>query len=253
MPQTFKDHFSHQSNNYAKHRPRYPGELFDYLASLTKSRELAVDVATGNGQAAVALSTLYTTVQATDASASQIDAAEACAGVSYRTATAENSGIAGGSADLMTVAQAFHWFDAGAFFAESQRVLRADGVLAIWLYEIAAVDNHCDAVIDQLYTDIVGPFWPAERQMIEAGYATVALPGAIIDAPDFRMAAHWTADAMLGYLRTWSACRRYTEQYGTDPVLQIEDRLRQSWGNASKQVSWPLVLKVCRPNRPARI
>lgn len=253
MPATFKDHFSHQSNNYARHRPRYPSALFDYLASLTAAHTLAVDVATGNGQAAVALKAHYDAVHAIDASANQIAAAEACSGVTYCTASAEKTGLATSSADLICVAQAFHWFDADAFFGESQRVLHEDGVLAIWLYEIAEVDSLCDAVIDRLYTDIVGPFWPAERQMIDAGYADVLLPGRIIDAPSLRMSAEWTADDMLGYLRTWSACKRYRQEHGSDPVDQIEDGLRQNWGDSAKLVSWPLPLKVCRPNKPARI
>jgi len=253
VPAEFKDHFSHHSGNYARYRPTYPESLYEYLASLTAARELAVDVATGNGQAAVALSAHFDAVIGIDASRNQIESAAAGARITYKTASAENSGLDSACADLLTVAQAFHWFDAEGFFMEAARILKPEGVLAIWLYEITAVDRACDAVIDRLYTDIVGPFWPAERAMIEEGYVNVVLPGEVVLAPAFRMQAHWSVADMLGYLRTWSACRRYRERHGTDPVAIIEQSLSDAWGRGRRQVSWPMVLKVCRPNKPARM
>ena len=89
----FKDHFSDQSAQYARHRPHYPAELFRFLAKLTTHRRLARDCATGSGQTAVALSKHFDEVIATDASAAQIDAAVAHTGVSYRVAGAEDSGL----------------------------------------------------------------------------------------------------------------------------------------------------------------
>ena len=65
---SFKDHFSTQSSAYSRYRPGYPAELFQYLASLTAEHELAWDCATGSGQAALALTPLYSKVIASDAS-----------------------------------------------------------------------------------------------------------------------------------------------------------------------------------------
>src|SRR5207245_7750338 len=47
---SFKDHFSKQAADYAKFRPRYPRELFEYLGNIAPSRQLAWDCGTGNGQ-----------------------------------------------------------------------------------------------------------------------------------------------------------------------------------------------------------
>jgi len=241
----FKDHFSAQSTGYARHRPHYPPELFAYLAGLG-GRKLAWDCATGNGQAAVALAAHFERVVATDASRAQIDAAIAHPGVGYRVATAEESGLPSDSADLVTVGQALHWFDTARFFAEASRVLAAGGCVAAWCYELCDVSPDCDAVVQRLYTGIVGPFWPPERRLIEERYAGIEFPGTAIAAPEFEMGTRWAVDDMLGYLRTWSACQRYRRQHGEDPVELIEDELRAAWGTATRAVRWPLTVRVSR-------
>ena len=242
---SFKDHFSLQSAGYARHRPHYPDELFAYLAGLA-GRRLAWDCATGNGQAAIALARHFDRVVATDASQAQIDAAIAHPAVSYRVAAAEASGLDDGSVDLVTVGQALHWFDTTQFFAEASRVLAAGGVLAAWCYELCTVSPACDAVVERLYTGIVGSFWPPERRLIEARYAGIEFPGLELAPPSFEMTAQWAVDDMLGYLRTWSACQRYRQEHGEDPVELIEKALRRAWGSAPRTVRWPLTVRVAR-------
>ncbi len=244
----FKDHFSTQSDGYAKYRPTYPAELFQFLASTASAHTLAWDCATGSGQAAVALTEFFSTVVASDASRAQIDAAMPHAAVEYRVATAEQSGLSDASVDLLAVGQAFHWFDEDMFFKEARRVLRPDGVLAVWAYEICEVSERCDAIVDSLYRDIVGEYWPPERAMIEQGYAGVAMPGVPIPAPALTMSLEWHAAEMLGYLRTWSACERYKAEKGSDPVEEISAQLESTWGAGRRRVVWPLVIKVSRPN-----
>ena len=241
----FKDHFSAQSADYARHRPFYPDDLFDYLADLT-GRRLAWDCATGNGQAALALARRFERVVATDASTEQIRAAIDHPGVSYRVATAEDSGLRDNSVDLVSVGQALHWFDTPRFFAEASRVLVAGGVVAAWCYELCNVSPDCDAVVGRLYTDIVGAFWPPERRLIEERYESIVFPGTELSVPPFEMTVRWTADDMLGYLRTWSACQHYRREHGDDPVELIDDDLREAWGSAAQTVRWPLTVRVAR-------
>ncbi len=248
MTAGFKDHFSRQAGGYARHRPTYPGQLFSFLASQVHVPATCWDCATGNGQAAVALADHFDQVIASDASAAQIAEAAVHPKVNYRVATAERSGLDANSIDLLTVGQAFHWFDQGAFFSEAKRVLRPNGVLALWCYEICEVSEACDMLIGRLYTDIVGEFWLPERALIEQGYDGVDLPGEAIDAPEFDMSLDWTAADMLGYLRTWSAAKRYEAVHGTDPVEQIEALLHEAWGLDARRVSWPLKLKISRVN-----
>jgi SAM-dependent methyltransferase len=246
----FKDHFSTQSAGYARFRPSYPDELFHYLASLTgeHANANAWDCATGNGQVAIALTEFFQNVVASDASEPQIAEAVPHPQVAYRVATAEESGLDDASVDLLTVGQAFHWFDQDGFFKEASRVLRAGGVLAIWCYEICRVTDACDAVVDHLYRGIIDSYWPAERALIEQGYDSVILPGEILVAPEIAMSADWFVADMLGYLRTWSACNRYEADKGSDPVLTIEDDLIAAWGDGARRVSWPMKLRVSRLN-----
>src|ERR1051325_10295174 len=120
---TFKDNFSKQSDIYAIYRPHYPTGLYSYLASLTKSHKLAWDCGTGNGQAAIGLTDFYDRIIATDASEQQIKNAVVHQKISYHVSTAENNVIETNSIDLLTVANALHWFDFDVFYREVKRVL----------------------------------------------------------------------------------------------------------------------------------
>lgn len=150
MTKGFIDLFSGHANDYKKFRPRYPQELFTYLSSLCPNLTLAWDCGTGNGQAAQDLANYCPQVYATDASAEQIKQAEPKNNIEYRVATAEDSGLASASVDLITVFQALHWFDIDKFFAEAQRVLKPQGVLAIVGYHTVLTGNQ---LIDQTYHD----------------------------------------------------------------------------------------------------
>lgn len=242
----FKDHFSGHSGEYADFRPNYPESLFAFLADCCTRRELAWDCATGNGQAASRLARYFDKVVASDASEAQIQTAESHPRIEFRIATAEESALPEHSIDLITVAQALHWFDIARFFDEAQRVLTSGGVLAFWCYRNCSVDARCNALIDELYADIVHGYWPAERKMVEEGYQSIEMPMPAIAAPQFVMTTDWTAEDMLGYLRTWSASQRYLKARGRDPVAFIERRLVRVWGGGCREVSWPLNLRIGR-------
>lgn len=244
----FQDHFSARSAGYAAFRPRYPAELFEWLAAVAPGRELAWDCATGNGQAAAGLAAWFARVIATDASEAQVRRAEPLPNVEYRVARGEASGLAAGSVDLITVAQALHWLDRPLFFAEAIRVARAAGILAVWSYRLATVSPAIDRLIHRFYSETVGPYWPADRALVEQGYRTITLPGAELSPPRFAMTAEWTFDHMVGYLRTWSAVGRYRDATGTDPVTPFAAELAVEWGSASspRRVTWPLAVRATR-------
>jgi ubiquinone/menaquinone biosynthesis C-methylase UbiE len=209
--------------------------------------ELAWDCATGSGQAAVALAARFDRVLGTDASAAQIAAAQMHPRVEYRVAPAEASGLPDASADLVTVAQALHWLDRPAFYAEARRVLRAGGLVAAWTYGASVFDDpRADAAHRRFYSDTVGPFWPAERALVESGYRTIEFPFEPIDAPEFEMQAEWSLSSFLGYVGTWSAVTRFRRERGYDPVAELGDELRRLWGNPEtpRRIRWPLALKV---------
>ncbi len=206
------------------------------------------DCATGNGQAAVALADFFPYVIATDASEAQIGSATPNDRVEYRIASAEKSGLPDLSCDLITVAQALHWFDVEEFYQEAARVLKPAGVLAIWSYSLLEIEPSIDALVNEFYHVTVGPYWPPERAFVENGYRDLSFPFAEIHPPAFSMTATWSLSDLLGYLRTWSASQRFQREQGHDPVALIEGKLRDIWVDTgeTRTVHWPLTLRVGR-------
>jgi SAM-dependent methyltransferase len=243
----FKDLFSTQAEDYAKFRPVYPNALSEFLASRTARRELAWDCGTGNGQAALALAPHFDCVIATDPSSSQLSQATQHPKVSYHAATAESSGIESGSVDLITVAQAFHWFKHEQFFEEVRRVARGpETLLGVWSYAFSHISPEVDAQVLRYYHDVVGPYWEPERKAVENGYADVSFPFVKVEAPAFHMEVQWTLAHLVGYLQTWSATQAAVRALNRNPLEEITPALEKAWGSASnaKTVRWPLALHL---------
>jgi SAM-dependent methyltransferase len=249
MSGAFSDHFAPVAASYAAFRPTYPPELYAWLASRVREHELAWDCAAGSGQATLGLAEHFSRVFATDASRAQVEAAAPHPRVSWRVVQAQDSGLPDASADLVVVAQALHWFDLDAFYAEVRRVLKPGGVLAVWTYGVIHVEGpDVDARVQVFYRDTVGPYWPPERRHVESGYRTLAFPFDEIAAPAFAMQAGWSLDELLGYLRSWSATGRYVAARGDDPVAALRRELEPLWGapQAKRAIGWPLSLRAGR-------
>lgn len=252
IPMQQVDHFSPVAADYAGFRPRYPEGLLQWLAEHAPARRCAWDCATGSGQAAVELARRFEQVIATDISEAQLAAAIKHPSIVYRRAPAEACGLADYSVDLVTVAQALHWLDLGRFYAEVRRVLRPDGLLAVWSYGLLETDdaaiNHC---LRGDYHAIIQPFWPDERRHVEDGYRSLDFPFPEIRAPTFVLTADWALDDLLGYLRSWSASARYRASHGIDPVAAFGTRLAPLWGRPETRriIRWPLSLRVGRATR----
>ncbi len=248
MAGTFKDHFSSRAADYATFRPSYPDALADYLASIAPARALALDCGCGTGQLSVLLAAHFEQVVATDASAQQIAHATAAPRVTYRHAPAETSGLADGRVDLVTVAQAAHWFDLDAFYTEVRWVLKPGGVLALMAYGVIEADGAVGAVLSHFYQSVVGPYWPAERRHVETGYRLPPFPFSELTPPPLSMRALWSADQLLGYVDTWSAVRKAEDALGRGPYEAFARDLLTAWGPADtrREIRWPLSLRVGR-------
>jgi SAM-dependent methyltransferase len=244
------DHFSSVASQYADSRPTYPAALFGWLAAQCPARRRAWDVGAGNGQASVALAGHFDAVLATDLSAEQIARAVPHPRIEYRAAPAERSGFAAHAADLVAVAQALHWFDLDAFYAEVRRVLAPGGLVAAWSYGILTVEGAAvDRIVDHFYHRTVGPHWPAERRHVENRYVDLAFPFEPVAVPAFAIERDWTLDQLLGYVRSWSATARMQKATGADPVPALERELAAVWGprERTRRIAWPIAILAGRP------
>jgi ubiquinone/menaquinone biosynthesis C-methylase UbiE len=245
---SFRDHFSAQASVYAEARPGYPPELFAWLAAQCRGHALAWDAGCGNGQASVALAEHFASVHASDPSAAQIANAKPQEGIRYVVEAAEQCSLADASADLVTVAQAYHWFDQAKFCTEARRVLVADGVIALVSYAESRVDAAVDVLFDELHNVRLGDDWPAGREHVINHYRDLPFPFAVIEAPPFEMRCQWNLQQYLAYLSSWSASQRYRQRTGGDAVAEIAPAMAAAWGDPEtvRTVQWPLLVLAGR-------
>ena len=246
------DHFSTIASSYARFRPDYPDALLDWVAAESPARRRAWDCGAGSGQAALSLARRFESVVATDLSAGQLAAGAPHTRVHRVAARAEASALASASCDAIVVAQALHWFDLEPFYAEARRVLVKGGLLAAWSYGQLQLEGDAiprlEAIVRTFHHDVLGPYWPADRRLVDSGYRGIAFPSPELRPPAFHMEHHWRLDELVGYVRTWSAVQRCRAKTGDDPVPAFAHELAGAWGDprAARTVRWPLVVRAAR-------
>lgn len=251
-PSSFADHFSGHAEDYARARPRYPAELFAALSDrIVGPRRMAWDCATGNGQAAAALTAYFDRVVATDASTEQLQHATLHPRVTYRCAPAEASGLEAGTVDAVTVAAAVHWFDLDRFYAEVRRVARPGAILAVWTYrpQHIQVTPAVDALVEDFATRTLAPYWAPELvRYVDAAYASLPFPFPEVPFPTFSSTVSWSSDQFVDHLRTWSGTQAYRRATGNDPVAGLQPELAAAWGDPThaRNVRFPLHVRVGR-------
>jgi SAM-dependent methyltransferase len=245
---TFKDHFSGHARSYSDFRPHYPREVVSFLATIAPREGTVWDVGTGSGQLAGALGAAFARVVATDASEEQLRSAGPAPNVDYRIEPAERSSLPDGSVDLVTVAQAAHWFDLDRFYAEVRRVARPGAAIVLLGYELMTIEPRIDRIVEWFYKPVVGEFWPPERSHLETSYRNLAFPFEPIEAPFLELVHEWNRDQVVGYVGTWSAVAGYRKSRGEDPVRLFLDRLEPLWPDSAERrtVRWPLIVKAGR-------
>src|SRR4030042_6655079 len=238
-----KDHFSEQAEAYSKFRPTYPDRLFQFLASISPTNKIAWDCATGSGQAAVKLADYFESVVATDASEKQIENAIQQPKIIYKVASAEKTDFRKMSVDLITAAQALHWFNINDFYKEVKRVLKPEGIIAVWFYQLPQISYEVDKIISHFYHEIVGKYWPPERKAIDTSYQLIPFPFEKIIPPQISMQTKWNVETLIGYLTSWSAVQNYKQERGQDPIDLIKDQLLRQFSSGNEViVNWPLTI-----------
>jgi SAM-dependent methyltransferase len=242
---TFKDNFSKQSDIYVKYRPLYPLELYAYLSSLTPEHKVAWDCGTGNGQAAIGLAEFFDQIIATDPSEQQIGNSLKNQRIKYCVEKAENSSVETNSIDLLTVANALHWFDFNTFYTEAKRVLKTNGIIAAWAYGNPEISSEIDPIINHFHDFILKDYWLAENRLVENEYKTIPFPFEEIDSPSFYYKKPMALNGLIGLLNTWSATQRFIDKNGFSPTEQLNHELLKIWNDGSEKIfTWKLILKV---------
>ena len=242
-----KDNFSKQSDLYSRFRPGYPGQLFDFLFPLVPDKQAAWDCGTGNGQVAVKLSVYFNEVYATDLSSAQIENADKKPNIFYSVENAEEALFPDNSFDLITVAQAIHWFEFKNFYAEAKRTLKPGGIIAVIGYDVFRINKKIDLLVDKFYRDTTGPYWDKERKYVDDHYLTIPFPFKEITTPGFAMNYTWEFDHVIGYLNTWSAVQHYARKNNVNPVEKFSEELKTAWGNVLKRkVTFPIFMRTGR-------
>lgn len=239
------DNFSSGSDSYALYRPMAPEAVYDFLYGHVRYFNTAWDCGTGNGQVAVRLAERFTNVIGTDISAEQLARAERRSNITYLQGRAETATLTDHSINLITIAQAIHWFDFDAFYSEVRRVAVKDAFIAAWTYTLLHLTPAIDEVIYHLYTDITGSYWDPERGHVDANYTTIPFPFAEVQAPAITITLQRDFKWLLGYLRTWSGVTNYVKRTGNDPVSIVEDDLRRAWGDVQlHEVNFPVCIRA---------
>jgi SAM-dependent methyltransferase len=249
----YEDHFSGHAGAYARHRPRYPDELFAWLASVSPDRALAWDAGTGNGQVAVALAAHIDRVVATDASGDQLAHAVPHERVEYRNEPSDHGSLTSGSVDLITAGAAAHWFELEGFYREVKRVGKKRAVIALFSYgprdfADAFTLRFGDPILHRFQEDILAGYWPERIRYVHDRYATIPFPFDEITVPPFAMTAEWNLRELLAFLDTWSASQRYLQERGTHATDAIEPNLARVWGDPAtrRHFECPLFIRAGR-------
>lgn len=242
------DHFSTVSAAYAEFRPRYPRALFEYIASIAPRRRLAWDCGAGSGQATVDLAEWFDEVIGTDVSAEQLAQAPRHPKITWLVTPAESTPLVTGSIDVITIAQALHWFDHARFYAEVRRVAAPNAAICAWTYQAPQMDSPLGEVLRRHIFETLAGYWPPGRRHVDEGYRSIPFPFERLPTPTFSLEDRWGLAQLAGFIRSWSATARFVETQGHDPVPAMERELRALWRDPAepRRITWPVVVLAGR-------
>jgi ubiquinone/menaquinone biosynthesis C-methylase UbiE len=240
-----KDNFSRQSELYAKYRPAYPQELFDFILNHVIGRDAAWDCGTGNGQTAKELAKYFKEVFATDISQKQIQKGYQAKNIFYSVQSAEHTNFEDNSFDLVTVSQALHWFSFPEFYNEVKRVTKPGGWIAAWTYTLPSVSPEIDKLVQvKLYKETLGTYWDYERKLVDEKYATIPFPFNEISCPVFTMQFEWTLEELIGYTNTWSALQKFIAANSFNPADALKGQIEPYWVAEKMTIHFPVYLRM---------
>ncbi|MHC2992993.1 SAM-dependent methyltransferase [Pontibacter sp. HJ8] len=242
------DNFSSQAGGYARYRPSYPEALYTFVLEQVPNKQRAWDCGTGNGQVAARLAESFEEVYATDISEQQLAHAIRTPNIRYQVSRAEQTKLPDRSVQLITIAQALHWFDFGHFYQEVNRVAAPGAVVAALCYGLLQISPEMDEHIGTFYQQTLGPYWDKERELIDEAYATIPFPFEEMAAPAFTMHYSWNLEELTGYFNTWSSVQKYIRARQENPVTELAEKLKPYWGDETekKTITFDLHMRIGR-------
>ena len=171
--------------------------------------------------------------------------------VVYKYGTAEKFPLADTSCDLITVAQALHWFNLDLFFEEVDRVLKSNGRLAVFGYGMCTIDNpELDALFQRYYLDTLGSskepgesgcYWDISRPLVDSGLEGIKFPYGTVIRKWETITKPTTLPDFVGYLSSFSAYEKFLES-NKDPLPPLQKSLMDLGWNGEVNISRPFFL-----------
>lgn len=218
--------FSEQSDLYARYRPEYPPKLYRHIFKHLHANNQAWDCATGSGQVAKVLAPRFDEVTATDISKEQLSHAPQKTNIRYLEAPAEDSELPADYFDLITVAQAIHWFDIDRFYTEVRRVASEKALIAVIGYGMLRINTQLNPVVDALYEEAFSHYFNENRQYLDEHYRSLPFPFEEIPTPEFETQLQWTPGDLEGYFNSWSAVQKMKSEMDYNPADKTMRKLR---------------------------
>ncbi len=240
--------FDSRSKEYATFRPTYPTELLQSLSALATNKSLALDVGCGTGQLTTLLSPYFDQVIGIDSSSKQLEQAKQAPNVKYHHQEAEKLCIPDDSVDLISVAQAAHWFDLDNFYQEALRVAKPNAILALVSYGVPYIQDPINTTFQQGYWQDTYEYWPSERKHVETGYRDLYFPFKELRLPNVRYQKEMYVEEFIMYIKTWTSYKKAEKtQEGLKRFNSFFKRLNKVWPeNEAKEVIWPISIKAAR-------
>ena len=219
---------------YSKSRPSYPQELIEKIIDFMRKREydsdhLAVDVGCGNGQVTHLFSPYFNRIYGYDVSESQIkEAIRLCNNekISFFVSPSETLPLDSETTSLITVATAIHWFNIEAFFAECNRILKPNGVLAVFLYDLPTVTQSVNSLkefqetLNDMYK-FLRPHFAKEFEIYEQKYKSLKPPFKEIERDIlFKNEVNWKVDNLLNFIESLSGYQTFSKRNPSNNFIE---------------------------------
>lgn len=245
-----QDNFSGQAQYYAKFRPVYPDEMYHFIFKHLNQKQYAWDCGTGSGQVAGYLADHFKTVYANDISLEQLKHAVKKNNIVYANHPAEETGYPSDYFDLITVAQAIHWFDFDKFYEEALRVAKKGSCIAVIGYGLMRTDREIDPIIENLYKFAFGKYFSSTRRYIDEEYKTIPFPFEEMPSPGFSIKKHWVVSELEGFFNSWSPIQKFRTEHGYNPVDDVMKKIRAKVPeDRILQGLFPVFLRLGRVNK----